>query len=700
MTAGSSADTAVKSELRYPKCVFLIAFYEFFERLCRNGIRSVLSIYLVYSLDFSENAATTVYHAFLAVCFFTPIIGGIVADSWLGRFKTIFATSFIYVTGSLLVLMSSFPYFASAANVLTFIGITLVGFGSGVVSPCVSAFGGDQFVLPEQEKYLQKYFSVFYVIMSFSGLLATIMSPLLRSDIQCFGEDTCYPMSFGLAAIFMVVAVVVLSLGIKSYKHKAPEGNIALDVTKCISHGVAMKVKNWRRKEKRDHWLDFADDKFDKKLIADTKLSFNILTLFVAAPPIFWALYDQKGSRWTFQATRMDCALGEWNVKPDQMQLWGPLLLVVLIPIFNTVVYPLFKKMKILQKPLTKMTVGGILGGVAFVFSAVVELTIKPTDAVMPSQGEAQLRLFNTLDCPIVISSEPGTAVEIDPFEISPLEAWQNLHIAAQSNQTFQIRAQPASSCNPALLVQDFNVHISPNTAQSYAFHDGLVSAPQLQFSEKFFESPEKSQIGNGRVRVLMNADSTGEISVNFIGRYKYTFILNGAIAVSEISELVADEYIIELNGATISTTKIKTGGVYTFIVNQAVSSTEVAKYEITPENAVNVFWLVPQYFAITSGEILFSITGLEFAFTQAPESMKTVIVAGWLIAVAFGNIIVIIVAGAQLFENLIWEYVFYAGLMFVSIFIFALQAMYYKNVSLDEQGTEDKSDLEIKEKE
>jgi solute carrier family 15 (oligopeptide transporter), member 1 len=64
------------------------------------------------------------------------------------------------------------------------------------------------------------------------------------------------------------------------------------------------------------------------------------------------------------------------------------------------------------------------------------------------------------------------------------------------------------------------------------------------------------------------------------------------------------------------------------------------------------MLWLLPQYIIITMGEVMFSVTGLEFAFTQAPASMKSVLTAAWLLTVAFGNLIVVIVAEAKAFES------------------------------------------------
>lgn len=57
-----------------------------------------------------------------------------------------------------------------------------------------------------------------------------------------------------------------------------------------------------------------------------------------------------------------------------------------------------------------------------------------------------------------------------------------------------------------------------------------------------------------------------------------------------------------------------------------------------TRASPITILWQVPQYILVTAGEILFSITGLEFAYSQAPESMKSVVQAVWLFSVAGGK--------------------------------------------------------------
>jgi solute carrier family 15 oligopeptide transporter 1 len=68
--------------------------------------------------------------------------------------------------------------------------------------------------------------------------------------------------------------------------------------------------------------------------------------------------------------------LGGWSLKPDQMQVANPLLILIFIPVFETVLYPLLAKCNI-KRPLQKLWLGGILAAVAFVISAIVELQLE-----------------------------------------------------------------------------------------------------------------------------------------------------------------------------------------------------------------------------------------------------------------------------------------------------------------------------------
>lgn len=156
----------------------------------------------------------------------------------------------------------------------------------------------------------------------------------------------------------------------------------------------------------REHWLDYSELIHGKKLVLETKILLNVLVLFTPLP-IFWSLFDQQGSRWTFQATKMQLDLGFYKIKPDQMQVINPLLILMFIPLVDYVVYPFLHKIFV-RRPLQKMTLGGILAGVAFLMSAFVQMQIDNSDPkticvlwqipqyVTMTLGEVRLKTFCT----------------------------------------------------------------------------------------------------------------------------------------------------------------------------------------------------------------------------------------------------------------------------------------------------------------
>lgn len=138
---------------------------------------------------------------------FMCIIGGIISDVWLGRFKTILVLSLVYVFGSAIVSISSIPVLDLSPKLMLLIGLFCIALGAGGNKPCVSAFGGDQFKLPEQSAQVATYFSLFYISINSGSLLSFTTTPILRSEFHCFGQNECFPLAFGVPVILMIVAV-------------------------------------------------------------------------------------------------------------------------------------------------------------------------------------------------------------------------------------------------------------------------------------------------------------------------------------------------------------------------------------------------------------------------------------------------------------------------------------------------------------
>uniref|UniRef100_A0A0K0D336 Neur_chan_memb domain-containing protein n=1 Tax=Angiostrongylus cantonensis TaxID=6313 RepID=A0A0K0D336_ANGCA len=100
-------------------------------------------------------------------------------------------------------------------------------------------------------------------------------------------------------------------------------------------------------------------------------------------------------------------------------------------------------------------------------------------------------------------------------------------------------------------------------------------------------------------------------------------------------------------------------------------------KFTVRP-NTVSILWVVPQFIVITLGEVLLSVTGLEFAYSQSAPSMKSFLQAMWLLTVFMGNIIDMAISGTHIIPEPAMEFFFYALLMILTMAIFILLGKFF----------------------
>uniref|UniRef100_A0A8C2CV62 Solute carrier family 15 member 1b n=1 Tax=Cyprinus carpio TaxID=7962 RepID=A0A8C2CV62_CYPCA len=536
--------------LGYPVSIFFIVVNEFCERFSYYGMKAVLVLYFKYFIGWDNDLSTTIYHTFVALCYLTPILGAIIADSWLGKFKTIVYLSIVYTIGQVIMAISAIhditdtnrdgtPDNMTFHTAMSMLGLILIALGTGGIKPCVAAFGGDQFE-EHQEKQRSTFFSIFYLSINAGSLLSTLITPILRAQ-ECgiYSKQSCFPLAFGVPAALMVVA---LNQGacwnnIKSFG----KSKCMIAVFSLLQFAIRNRF-NHRSKQhpKREHWMDWAEEKYDVKMVL------KVLFLYIPLP-MFWALFDQQGSRWTLQATTMDGNFGAFIIQPDQMQIVNPILIVIMVPILDSAVYPLIKKCGLNFTPLRRMTVGMLLAALAFVAAALLQIQIDRTVPNFPSSSQTQVKFLNLENTPVPVVVEGQ-----EPF-----------------------------------VVPGFNVSSHNGTSNSI---------------KQFLKENNKWVTG---------------------------CLLNYAIQ------------------------------------------------DINP-NDIHMAWQVIQYFLMTCGEVVFSVTGLDFSYSQAPSNMKSVLQAGWLLTVAVGNIIVLIVAEAGSLPEQWAEYVLFACLLVAVSIIFAVMAYFY----------------------
>ncbi|XP_053950502.1 peptide transporter family 1 isoform X1 [Anastrepha ludens] len=646
----------------YPKSVAFIISNEFCERFNYYGLRTILVLYLTTKLHYDKDTATVLFHVFSMLVYLFPLVGAIVADSWLGKFRTILYLSMVYALGGVIVSLGAVPLLHLPVKEITILGLTLIALGTGGIKPCVSAFGGDQFRMPEQAKQLATFFSLFYFAINAGSMISTTLTPILREDVHCFGDKSCFSLAFGVPAVLMLLSVVIFVAGRRLYVVKPPAGNMIFGVSKCISDAIG----GWRRERKtnpRKHWLDYAEPTSGQKMVADTKVLLKILTLFLPFP-VFWALFDQQGSRWTFQATRMDGETFGYIIKPDQMQVVNPLLILGMIPLFTYVLYPILAKLGI-KRPLQKLTLGGLLAAIAFVLSAFLEVKLNEVDPLPPAAFGSHLRIYNGMPCAYRFAS----GLPNRPSVIEPLGLWEDKTLSVPKPQAYPFNATSASD-----RCKNFSgtFRLAPGKETSY-----FISNEGVQ---EFLDSAAKPKLGNPMVRILLNVPAKeSAITLTDAVETAVPLVFSNA---TQVVNVVHGESELQVANKKIASIDTKSGGVYALLVHGNAKDGFTSKsHVITPPNSIHIMWQLPQIIVITAAEIMFSVTGLEFSYTQAPPSMTSVLQACWLLSVSIGNMLVVVIAELKFFESQAAEFALFAALMVVDMFIFILLTIPYKYV-------------------
>lgn len=309
------------------------------ERYSYYGMRAILVIFMTRFLLSSQGEldvmtdeqAKTWFHGFVTAVYFFPIVGAILSDAYLGKYRTILSLSIVYCCGHLALALND-----TRAGLA--LGLGLIAVGSGGIKPCVSAHVGDQFGHTNAD-LLPKVFGWFYFAINV-GALASILfaEPLLHR----FGPSV----AFGIPGVLMALATFFFWMGRNKFVHIPPGGM-----------GFLREV--------------FSPDGLKSlgKLL--------IIYVFIA---MFWALFDQQGSAWVLQARRMDRHfIVDWD--PSQAQWLNPALVLLFIPLFTRVVYPLFDRFWPFT-PLRKISLGLFVTVPAFLLPAWLEARLDAGESV------------------------------------------------------------------------------------------------------------------------------------------------------------------------------------------------------------------------------------------------------------------------------------------------------------------------------
>jgi len=391
-------ETKVKTA--HPKGLWVLFGTEMWERFNFYGMRALLTLFLVNSLLMKEEEASLIYGGFLGLCYLTPMLGGFVADRFLGNRNCIILGGLLMAIGQMLLFTSGsvFESNLGLSKIIMYSALGVIVFGNGFFKPNISSMVGSLY--PKQEKTkLDSAFTIFYMGINIGAFLGQSICPLLGDVKDAGGIRDIHAFRWGfLAASVAMLLGTLLFYFLKNKYVVSPEGkplgglpskNDASD----FEEGEAQKA-NFSGKSLTIAGIAFValgfffhyavgqnliytliyssgislaglivSDSSLTKIERDRIFVIYIVSFFII---FFWAAFEQAGSSLTFIAdNQTDRNFFGWQMPPSMVQIFNGLFVVILAVPFSILWDTLRAKEKEPISPV-KLAVGLVVISISF----------------------------------------------------------------------------------------------------------------------------------------------------------------------------------------------------------------------------------------------------------------------------------------------------------------------------------------------
>jgi POT family proton-dependent oligopeptide transporter len=589
------------------------------ERFSFYGMRAILFVY-IYGLlmnfdglaeDEAKRHATQINHLFVAAAYAFPVLGALIADRFWGKYRTIMILSLFYCLGHAALAIFENPAWQLAwldhvwvsPKLGLFIGLALIGIGSGGIKPCVSAHVGDQFG-PSNWHLLEKVFNAFYFIINFGSAFATIFIPAIRGE-RLIDESGMVvyrgsvSLAFAIPGILMGLATIFFWMGRHKFIHVPPShpGRVGL--------------------------LDV--------------LSGSSLFAVIAFP-----IFGHEFMSWM---TVGICSASS---------------LLVFIVLFSV-------RQRIEQDD----------GFLAILFYCARAWIFGERGA-----GSSQLQSV-------------ATHTRTQGHEEHPL---QRHWFFAPAVRRFGLELAEG----PVAVLKIMSVFIFISVFWALFDQHSSTWIAQAELMDLSMRFPQSVFIIGGMMLGIVTAGAffltlRRQLTVWLIGGTVIGGVLGGIMfwygkeRIDPSQVPAANPFLVMLlipyntfgfyplmRRLSVAMTPLQRMTLGMLIASLAFVSAAVIQMLLDGGLKLHVGWQMISYLLLTESEVLISITGLEFAYSQAPKRMKSVMMSFWLLNVTLGNVLVVFLAGFENLEaaNFFWVF---AGLMLLAGLLFGLRAMFYR---------------------
>lgn len=314
----------------FPKSVPFIIGSEVAERFSYYGMLTILPTFLVAQFfnpthsgaltAGAEARANELVHSFSALGYALPVVGALLADWVLGKYRVILYLSILYCGGH--ALLAAFSHDLPGFR----LGLLVVAVGMGGIKSSVTANLGDQFT-PANAALLPKAYGWFQMAIDVGAALATVLTPLLY---QHFGPAV----AFGVPGLLMAAAALTFWLGRRRYVRVPPTG-LRAGLRQTLGPG-------------------------------EGRAALRRIGAVFAFVPVLWMLNEQSSSEWVLQATHLNRELWPgFTPLAEQLQLAGIVFGIGLNPLLTYGLYPALARRGLRVTPLRRMGAGMVVAALA-----------------------------------------------------------------------------------------------------------------------------------------------------------------------------------------------------------------------------------------------------------------------------------------------------------------------------------------------